>query len=205
MWLRKEKERKIWFEFQLEGARIIQGTKFYNPLEEIKIPSFGLKQIHSSIVVEASSGDEPVGDCIFTKRVGEFIYVKTADCLPLAFFNKKYRILGIVHTGWRGTYLKITENFIKKFFFERGIKPDEWEVVFGECIDYKDYEIGNDVVKLFRGKEGLVEENGKFYLDLVKSNIETLKKFGVKNIHLFPETDKNLFFSHRKGERGRKS
>lgn len=206
MWLKKEKEGKIYFEFDFGSGKIIQGTKFLNPLDEFKFEKkYGLKQIHSALITNTDFNEEPIGDGIFTMNKNEFIYVKTADCLPCAFIEKKSGILGILHIGWRGTYLKIIERFINKFYLEYSIKPDRWLVVFGQCIDKKDYIIGNDLKILLKSvrMDGLIEEGENIYFDIVSSNLKIIKEYNIKNYYTFPENDKHLFFSHRRGDKGR--
>lgn len=206
MWIKKEKEGKIFFEFEFGFGKIIQGTKYFNPIDEIKFQKiYGLQQIHSGIIVKAGITEETVGDGIYTFNSNEFIYVKTADCLPCAFIEKKSKLLGIVHIGWKGTYLKIIEKFINKFYYEYSIKPEEWEVVFGQCILKNNYEIKEDLRRLLKSSkiEGEIEEDNKIYFDLLRANLNILNEFNIKNYTIFPETEKALFFSHRNGEKGR--
>ncbi len=205
MWVRKKKNENVYFEFDFGIGKIIQGTKFFDPILELNIPKkFGLKQIHSSIIVEALT-DEAIGDGIYTKRNNEFIYVKTADCLPCAFVNREKRILAVFHIGWRGTYLKIIQRFIGKFLFEYRIYPKEWEVIFGSFIKPKDYIIGDDLKELLKISRisGIIEDGKNTYLDLLKANIEILVENGIRKYYTFPECEEGLFFSHRKGEKGR--
>jgi len=205
MWIRIEKDNKIYYEFEKGNLKIIQGTKLLNPLDEFRFNKvYGLKQIHSSIIIQTGFEGEAIGDGIFTDKKDEFVYVKTADCLPCAFYDKKTNMFGILHLGWRGTYLKIISRFISKMFHEFQIEPERWEVVFGQCIKYKDYEIGNELKNLFKssGLKGIIEED-KTYLDLISANLNILKEFNINSYYLFPEYEKEIFFSHRRGEKGR--
>src|SRR5579885_640904 len=63
-----------------------------------------LKQIHSAIVLEASSpGVVGQGDALITRRSGLKISVRTADCYPILLADRKRRAIAAVHAGWRGT------------------------------------------------------------------------------------------------------
>ncbi len=206
MWLKKNKEGKIYFEFDFGFGKLIQGTKHFNPVEELKFQkNYGLKQIHSGVIVQAGITDESVGDGIYTFESNKFIYVKTADCLPCAMINKDERILGILHIGWRGTYLRIIQRFLNKFYTEYSINPESWEVIFGQCINKDNYEIKEDLKRLLLSSKikGIIEKDNKIFFNLLEANIKLIEEFNITNYHIFPETEKEMFFSHRLGDKGR--
>lgn len=204
-WLINSRNGKKWYEFAFSPeVKIFQGTKDFNPLFEIKGKFIDLLQIHSTIIHRASSDFMLVGDGLFTKEKGLNLYVRTADCLPVIFYHRKVNILGLIHAGWKGTVLKVSGNFLLKMKQLYGLKTCDWEVAFGPCIDSEVYEVGEEVFSFFYKYDidGITVRDGHYFLDLEEANIKIIEKYGVGNIHLFPEKTytSELFYSHRKGD-----
>ncbi len=69
-----------------------------------------LKQIHSARVHTVEGSGRYEGDGLFTCRRNLVPAVRTADCLPLLFYDKKQGMIGAVHMGWRSAYAGILNN-----------------------------------------------------------------------------------------------
>ncbi|MEO0293110.1 MAG: polyphenol oxidase family protein [candidate division WOR-3 bacterium] len=207
-WQKRVEGEKEWYEFYFEPkVKVIQGTKYFNPLDFIKCKTVGLIQIHSAIIHKASFGVKLVGDGLFTQEKNVGLYVRTADCLPLTFYHKQKELLGLLHIGWRGTVLEFPKNFVLKMKEIYGIKPLEWEVVLGYCIKWEDYEVSEEIANLFNkfGSPCVYFKDGKYFLSLKEANINILKNLGIERIYLFPEIESpyELFYSYRKGDKER--
>ncbi len=170
-------------------------------------------QIHSATVLTV--GKENIGhtyDCdgFVTKDKGVTLAVRTADCVPILFYDGKAEVIGAVHAGWRGTVDRIQQNCVRAMC-GLGSKPDDITVLIGACIHKCCYKVGEDF------KNTLCEKLGRemtdryvsvdMYADLVGLNIELLEEMGVKNITASPDCTcckSDLYFSHRasKGKRG---
>ncbi len=206
MWKRIKDGNKIWYELQFNSkAKIIQGTKYYNPLEEIKkYRKIGLTQIHSAVIQNAVEGVELVGDGIYTEEKNVMIYIKTSDCLPIIFYNPEKHIIALLHSGWKGTLMRIVRKFILKMKFEKNILPSEWIIAFGPSIDWENYPVGEEIERMFsiEGIPGIVRKRDQFYLDLISSSVSQLDEFGIAPLFLFPEETykSDIFFSRRRGD-----
>src|ERR1700754_3758813 len=64
-----------------------------------------LKQIHSNKVVSADGrrGCLEQGDALITSDPGNWIGVRTADCVPILIADPEHRVVAAIHAGWRGT------------------------------------------------------------------------------------------------------
>jgi len=204
-WHIKSKNNKKWYEFAFSPkVKLFQGTKGFDPLFEIKGKFIDLLQIHSSIIHRARLDIKLVGDGLFTGEKKLNLYIRTADCLPIAFYHKYENILALVHAGWKGTALGISGNFLLKMKQLYGLDTRDWEVAFGPCIDPEIYEVGEEVFSFF-GKfniDGITIKNGRYFLDLEEANLHIIKKYGVSKIYPFPEKTYTsaLFYSYRKGD-----
>jgi len=92
-----------------------------------------------------------------------------ADCVPVCMYDPKTENFALVHSGWRGTYKKITNKAVF-LMIENGSIPKDILVYCGVSISKKNYEVGGDVAKLFTGSN-LSTFGKKFLLD-IKSQIK---------------------------------
>jgi YfiH family protein len=204
-WLKRSKDEKKWYEFSFDSkVKIFQGTKLFNPLREIKGDCINLIQIHSSVIHEARYGIKLVGDGLYTNKKGLKMYIRTADCLSIAFYHPGKEILSLLHSGWKGTVLMIAKKFLLKMEKLYDLKPEDWEVALGPCIDFKYYEVGKEVIEFFDkfNIEGIKIKNDRYFLDLEEANTKLIKKYGVSKIYPFPEKTytSELFYSYRRGD-----
>ncbi len=203
-WHKRTEGKEKWYEFSFSPkVKIIQGTRNFNPLSEIKSTFADLIQIHSSVIHKARNDIKLVGDGLFTNKKDMYLYIKTADCLPIIFYHSKEETLALLHAGWKGTALMIAKNFLLKMKRLYGLEPEGWEVSLGPCIGTENYEVGEVVFEFFRRFNigGIKIKNGRYFLDLEEANIGIIKKYGVSKIYPFPEKTytSDLFYSYRRG------
>ena len=113
---------------------------------------FTLKQVHSNKVFYVTSGnfkEALEGDGLFTDEKGLAIGVKVADCLPVYIFDKKYKIIGIAHAGWRSILAQIGKNLVNALTGKFGLSPSDLNFVLGPCIDQTCYEAGFELLSKF--------------------------------------------------------
>jgi YfiH family protein len=205
IWQKKTKNKKIWYEFSFNSkVKIFQGTRYFNPLCEIKGEIMDLIQIHSSIIHKARNDVKLVGDGFFTDKEGFNLSIRTADCLPMIFFHPKGEMLALLHVGWKGTALMIVKKFLSTMKELYNLEFEEWEVTLGPCIDSEFYEVGKGVFEFFSkfNIDGIKIKNDRYFLDLEEANIKIIKKYGIVKIYPFPEKTytSELFYSYRRGD-----
>lgn len=133
---------------------------------------FQLKQIHSDIILEAnrikavSEGD----GIVIGKR--QMAVIKTADCLPLFFWNRNYSIGGILHVGWQGL-LKGIEKKLTDYLRGESLNTGEMNFFLGAGIEKDCYEVGGELFTKFKSKGYAGQifspiQAGKFLMDLKK-------------------------------------
>ena len=139
-------------------------------------------------------------DGLITKDKGIILGIRTADCVPLLFYEPVAKIIGAVHAGWRGSLLKIIGKMIRQICQIGGISKNIICVI-GPHICDKCYEIPKERQKLFEKKYIKGE-----YLDLSSVNIDQLLEMGIKreNIEVLPYCtfhQNEQFFSYRKNKK----
>lgn len=162
-----------------------------------------------SLREEAKSNFIWEGDGLYTDLPNQLLVVRTADCVPVYLFSTKRPFVAIIHSGWKGTNLGITERMMERAI-EIGYAQDELYMEIGPYIQGSDYEVGIDVAKFFSGFGEEVccsKGNEKFLLDVglaiekrVKERFPRLG--GIQNSHTNVYKSP-LYFSHRAKEEGR--
>ncbi|MEZ0343724.1 MAG: peptidoglycan editing factor PgeF [Caldimicrobium sp.] len=165
------------------------------------------KQIHSDkiLFIEEDPSFEP-GDAVITLAKNLTVGVQTADCLPILIADKKRKIAGAVHAGWRGTFSEILKKTLEKIF-SIGFKPEDILIAIGPHIQASCYEVKEDLIEClpsFFKKPPFFQKNGQtFLLNLSLINLYQAKKLGIpeKNIWISPECThclKEKYHSYRR-------
>lgn len=126
-------------------------------------------------------------DGFITNRKDVVIFTKYADCLPVYIYDPLKEVMGLVHSGWRGTLQEITLEAIKLMEKNYGTDRKNVYFAFGIGIGQENYEVGQEFKDLFSEKfsfdivtESFMEKNGKLYFDNQKFNYLNLIVNGVE-------------------------
>lgn len=156
-------------------------------------------------------------DGLVTNEAGLVLSAFFADCVPLFFADPRRRVIGLSHSGWRGTVGKIGKRTVQLMTEEFGCEPKDILTAVGPSICQDCYEVSEDVISRFR--ENFAENQlrdvyyekggGKYQLDLWKANEQVLLEAGILPEHI-SITDvctccnPELLYSHRAsgGKRG---
>ena len=171
-----------------------------------------LRQVHSAearyVTGPFSPDAVPEGDALVTDQPDLLIGVRTADCVPVLFADRKKKIVGVAHAGWRGALDGIAEKTIDEMRL-LGSAPGDIVAVIGPCIGPHSYEVSQDFQKPFvhQDKNNALffkqaQKTGHLMFDLPGYVAARLQKTGVTSVHdLACDTlsDETRFFSHRRG------
>ena len=169
-----------------------------------------MHQTHSNKVLEVKKINIKksfYSDAIVTKVEGLALGVVTADCAPVLLYDKKSKIIGCIHAGWKGAYSGIIKNTIKKI---KGIggSTDIFASI-GPCISKDSYEVDKNFHKRFLSKS---KKNKKYFSNKNKSKkrfnlrkyvYDRLKEQNVRVDHINRDTfkEKKNFFSFRRSQK----
>jgi polyphenol oxidase len=165
-----------------------------------------VRQVHGERVVRATAGVAVEADALWTDDAsGMWLGVKSADCVPLLLASADGRLVAAVHSGWRGTSLRITARAVE-VLLAQGAAASTLRAATGPCIQACCYEVSTELATRFRAEFGaeVVRDGGvRPHLDLVQAVRQTLLAAG-----LLPENVDSLkactmceparFFSHRR-------
>jgi len=147
------------------------------------------------------------GDALISSCPEICLVIRTADCLPVFIYDFEKKILGAIHSGWRGICKQVVPKTINKMKNHFNSKIKDLKIFILPFIGPKAYEIKKEVAQYF-SSQFIKKESNSLFLDLGASLKEDLKKEGVSPSNIFQTKkctfhDNNEFFSHRKADAGR--
>lgn len=161
-------------------------------------------------------------DGLITKEKGLVLSTFYADCVPIYLVDPVKEVIGLCHSGWKGTVLEIGAKTVRKMQETFGCSPEDIYGAVAPSICQECYEVSGDVIeeirKTFSEKEYgrdythelfYEKPNGKYQLNLWRACELILLKAGLLPEHI-EVTDictccnPDYLFSHRAsmGKRG---
>jgi len=160
---------------------LAEGAGVPTPWDDEGLRLTWLRQIHSDLLLvdggDPAAAERPEGDGLLTRQAGLLLGIRTADCLPLLFVDRRSQTVSAVHAGWRGTAKRIAARAVETLHREFGVMPSDLEVAVGPGIGSCCYEVGPEVAGEFDGF--VAERDGRPHLDLVSANRAQLREAGV--------------------------
>ena len=200
-----------------------------------------MSQVHGSDVIRIGEEHRGMGvtrelpgelsvhgyDGMITNVPGITLSTTHADCTPVLLYDPENGAIGAVHSGWKGTCLKIAAETVKRMEEEFGSRPENVKAVIGPAISLKHFEVRKDVYEQFidafsdLGREtlfGLIKKDGtgdnistggaieadpKWHIDMRGFVKLTLIRCGLLADNIFDDdlctfSDPSRFFSHRR-------
>ena len=169
-----------------------------------------MHQTHSNKVIEINEKnlDKNINsDAMITRYKKVALGVLTADCVPILVYDKRNKIIGCIHAGWRGAL----SGIIKKTIIKIKRKNSRYDIFasVGPCISIKSYEVDLNFYKKFLAK---AKKNKKYFkiknknkkiFNLRKYVNDKLVELNVKVDHIDRDTyrEKKNFFSYRRSSK----
>ncbi len=189
----------------------------------------GCQQVHGSEVAVVTGADAGRGmrpgassiegaDAMITATPGIFLMVLAADCPPVFLFDSVGRVVGLAHSGWKGTAGRISAKVVDVMVREFGSHPRDIVAVIGPGVGPCCYSVRENVIEqvvaafpgswqqLESSPAFLAREGGLVYFNLWAAIKQALVEAGVlaKNISteaICTAHNTATFYSHR-GESG---
>ena len=178
------------------------------------------QQTHTTNVRIVTEADRGMGimrlrdfhdvDGLVTNVPGLCLVTFYADCVPLFFVDPVKKVIGLSHSGWRGTVGKIGKVTVELMKEQYGCHPSDILAAVGPSICQDCYEVSEEVVEKFRENfarkywEDLFyqKENGKYQLNLWKANEIIFTESGILPEHmavtnLCTHCNSDVLYSHR--------
>ncbi len=148
-----------------------------------------VNQVHGDeiiIVKERDKGNSayaksnliPKADAMVTELSNITLVIKTADCVPLLFYDPIKNIIAAAHAGWKGTASNISRKLINILKNKFSVNPASLIVAMAPSISGQNYDITytkDNRIEIFQdlfknNKKVIHYSNGHIYLDLLEAN-----------------------------------
>jgi purine-nucleoside/S-methyl-5'-thioadenosine phosphorylase / adenosine deaminase len=169
-------------------------------------PPVRLAQVHGTAICDADgfhAQGSPQADGAVARRVDTVCAVRSADCLPVLFTDRKGSVVAAAHAGWRGLAAGVLEAAVAAL----RVDPADVLAWLGPGIGPRVYEVGPDVFAACCAADPGAADcfarqgPGKWLADLYALAKRRLARAGVRAAHgggrcTFSESA--LFHSHRR-------
>lgn len=178
------------------------------------------KQTHTANVRVVTEKDRGMGimrpleyqdvDGLVTDVPGLCLVTFYADCVPLFFVDPVKKVIGLSHSGWRGTVGKIGKATVEQMQQQFGSSPADILAAVGPSICQDCYEVSEDVIEKFQKNFKVCywkdlfyqKENGKYQLNLWKANEIVFLEAGIRKEHMAitnvcTHCNSDVLYSHR--------
>lgn len=168
-------------------------------------------QYHSAEVLMVDEAwdwqNPPKADALVTNKSGIAIAVNTADCTPVIFADINGGVIGVAHSGWKGTVGGVLENTVLAM---EGLGSKRANIVaaIGPTISQANYEVGPEFVEQFVADNpqsadlfvpSVKENHSMFNLPkCVERRLLALNLADVGNLNLCTYGDEDRFYSYRR-------
>lgn len=152
-------------------------------------------------------------DGLLTDERNLAIITGHADCNAVFFFDPVKQVIGLAHSGWKGTLGGISEQMVSKMVESYGCRPSDIQAGIGPSLCQDCFEVDQDVADLFFERNAAYRDFAysrgiKSYIDLKQIIKYDLRRSGLLEENLFDmglctKENTDMFFSHR-GQQGKR-
>lgn len=175
-------------------------------------------QTHTDCVITVDETHRGVGtvkekfpfgvDGLVSETKDLLLSVRSADCVPILFYDPVHKVCAAVHSGWKGTAMGIAKNAVTEMQ-KHGCRANDIHAAIGPCIGACCYEVGTEVFDAFLQANTAFSRcfcasgEGKYLLNLTGVNRMWLESAGVPGTQideacLCTRCNETEFFSHRR-------
>ncbi len=132
------------------------------------------------------------GDFLITDQKNIGLVVLTADCVPLVLYDPVLHVVGLVHAGWKGSYLGVLQKAVQAMQQNYGTEIKNLQCSFGPSARLCCYEVSQQFVqdfekKYFEEKLPFLNRNLKYYFDNCLFLQQLLKKIGIPSENIYTD------------------
>ena len=188
-----------------------KGYTLENLIKDLNIDNYYiLKQIHSNKVFDITNIPKNYeGDGLITNKSNIALVTKSKDCNSIFIIDTKNKIIGNIHSGWKGTLHSIITIAINQMKEKYNSVSKDIKIVFNPSIRECCFEVDNDVydlfIKKYKDKSYYQKVGNKYLINLVKIIKDDAKKSGIKEENIIDNNictlcNRKLFNSHRNND-----
>lgn len=170
------------------------------------------RQTHTDNIIDIEKSEDTFFyenvDGFITKRKDIALMTQHADCLPIFLYDIKEEVIGMLHSGWRGSFQEIGIKAINLMSQKYNSSKENIIIGLGVGISAKNYEVSKDFYEDFNKKfdKNIVDPSFIFSKDKIYFNNYEFNKLNfinngipAKNIEVSDRcTYRDNFYSFRR-------
>lgn len=118
-------------------------------------------QTHSANIHKVTLDDQGKGaesnhtaiqntDALYTDEPNLLLGSFTADCVPITFYDAAKGIIGVIHSGWKGTIQEISLKTFELLKNAEHCRPNDLHIYIGTALSQEKFEVDEDVYLQFK-------------------------------------------------------
>ncbi len=115
----------------VESHLAILSVSHGDVVRDVSLQTFGAFVGAREIAVDA--------EAVVTKDAGITLFLLTADCIPVVFFDRVQGVVALAHLGWRPTVLGLAPKTIRHMEATYGAQVSDLEIFLGPSIHAASY------------------------------------------------------------------
>lgn len=130
-------------------------------------------------------------DGLITNLKGVALCTQVADCQSILLYDTNKKVIGNIHSGWKGTLTRISTKAINLMIKEFNSNPKDIKVYISPSIHKCHFEVGEELKINFEEEftdidinslifKGEYKDEQKYYIDTVELNKLLLINLGIK-------------------------
>lgn len=118
-------------------------------------------------------------DGFITNKSNLVLATTNADCILMLFFDPKTKTIANIHSGWKGTLLRISEKTVKKMIEQLKVNPKDLICCICPSIRQCHFEVDKEVKDCFKKEFSCFGEN---QLNKIIKKQENVDKWNIDTV-----------------------
>lgn len=126
------------------------GTKYFSSYN-LLTPTVAMQQSHGSTITmvnDVVTSNMGSSDGLISALRDVTLVVRTADCVPILFYDPTSGLIGASHQGWKGTLERLQQKMVKKMV-KSGADVRTIRAAIGPCIGACCYKMYGERMRMF--------------------------------------------------------
>ncbi len=173
-------------------------------------------QSHSDVIKEVFIDDGFKGgesfeegieaDALYTKQRELALGIFHADCLPVIFYDPTVPLVGVIHSGFKGTLKHITQKALRKVIDKEHLNPSNIQIYIGPYRHPETFILEpEDFEKLMMAYLPIRQDGHMDLLDGIKFDLTCcfIPLENIHNVNIDTAKDERFFSAYKKDPVGR--
>lgn len=137
---------------QVKNSRFCLEQYISNQYNSSNLRFYYQKQKHTDKVLKITKDNistDQVSDSVITNEQNIILNASVADCTAIIIYHNIINVVGLAHSGWRGSTMNIAAKTVYMMQNEYNIKARDLNAVLLASASQNNYEVGREFMEYF--------------------------------------------------------